>query len=100
MRVLSYDGGTAVVEVYLAPGLFSRNVVQQIIEKFEVMLAEQTTSNAFLKRVSRKRDFYAIIAIESDDFRIVTQVASSIEKKTRKVSLKVKNSIYSALNLL
>ena len=100
MRVLSYNGGTAIVEVYLAPGLFSRNVVQQIVEKFEVMLAEQNQANSFLKRISRKRDFYAIIAIESEDFRTVTQIASLIEKRTRKVSLKVKNSIYSALNLL
>lgn len=100
VRILSYDGDTAIVELYLAPGIFSRNIVQKVTEKFEVLLAEYNDSNAFLKRVIRKRDFYAIVAIESKDFRSVTQIASSVEKKTKRVSSQLKTSVFSALKSL
>lgn len=100
MRILGYDGVTALVEIYIAPGIFSRGVVQDIVEKFEIMLAEFSSPNVFLKKVHRRGDYYGVIAIESRKFEDVAIVASSLEKKTRNVASQVKQSIASAINRL
>ena len=100
MRVLDYDGVTAIVEIHLASGVVSRDIVQILTEKFEIMLAEITQFNVFLKRVSKRKDYHAIIAIESDSFDHVASLATSIEQKTRRVSAQVRTSIDSAINRL
>lgn len=101
MKILRYDGTTALVEVYLAPGIVSGDVVQQLSERFEVLLADfSERANIFLKRVRRRGDYYALVAIESDSFKEVTSIASSVEKRTRKVASQVKHSVFSAINRL
>lgn len=101
MKILRYDGTTALVEIYLAPGIVSGDVVQQLSERFEIMLAEfSDRTNIFLKRVRRRDDYYALVAIESGSFKEVTSIASSVEKRTRKVASQVKHSVISAINRL
>ena len=99
MKILKYDGTTAIVEVYLAPGVVSRDMLPRIVERFELMLAESDT-NMFLKRVYRKRDYYALIAIESRNFKEVTAAASSVESRTKRVASQMKSSLNSAINRL
>jgi hypothetical protein len=98
MKVLQYEGRTAVVEVFLAPGVVSPEAIQPLTEKFEIMLAEVSDkSNVFLKRLYRRGDYFAVIAIEDAAFADVVWIASQIEKKTRMVSSLVRNSVNSAI---
>jgi hypothetical protein len=97
MKVLRYDGTTAVVEIYLASGVVSKDVVPQLAERFELMLAESET-NMFLKKICRRGDYYALIAIESGSLKEAALIASSLEARTRKVSSQVKSSVISAIN--
>lgn len=99
MKVLRYDGTTAIVEVYLAPGVVSQDVVPRLVERFELMLAESST-NMFLRKIYRRADYYAVIAIESRNLKDVASVASSVERRTRKVASQVKSSVASAINRL
>ena len=50
VKVLRYDGTTAIVEIYLAPGVVSKSVVPLLVEKFELMLAESPV-NMFLQNL-------------------------------------------------
>ena len=99
MKILKYDGITAIIEVYLAPGVVSVDVVPQLVERFELMIAESET-NMFLKKVYKRRDYYALIAIESRSFKKVAAIASSVESRTRKVASQMKSSVLSAINRL
>jgi deoxyribodipyrimidine photolyase len=101
VRILQYDGTTALVEVYLAPGIVSGDVVQQLSERFELLLAEfSDRANVFLKKIHRRDDYYALIAVESPTFSEVASVAQSLEKRTRHVASQVKHSVFSAINRL
>lgn len=99
MKVLRYDGTTAIVEIYLASGVVSKSVVPQLVERVELMLAESKT-NMFLKKVYLRADYYAVVAIESKSLKEVAAEASSVEARTRKVASQVKSSVASAINRL
>lgn len=100
MRILRYDGDTALIEVYLAPGIVSRNIVGQLKDKISLMLAEFDKTNAFMKKIYRRDDYFAVIAVESSDFGEVLSIASSVEHKTRRAASQVKSSISSAIQRL
>ena len=101
VKILQYNGNTALVEVYLASGIVSPGVIHPLIEKFELMLAEfSDSSNVFLKKVYKERDYFAIIAIESKEFKEVVSIGIQVEKKTRQVSSMVKSSVFAAINRL
>ncbi len=99
VKIIQYNTHTALVEVYLAPGIVSPDVVHPLIEKFEVMLAE-FSNNVFLKKVYKKGDYFAIIVIESNKFDDVVSIGLRVEKRTRQVSSIVKSSVFAAINRL
>lgn len=99
MRILRYDGDTALVEVYLAPGVVSDDIVAALRERVELMLAG-LEGNAFVKRVYRDRDYFAVIVLENRGFQEVLSVSASIENKTRRAASRVKSSITSAIRHL
>ncbi len=101
MRVVSYDGRTALVEIYLASGLVSGVAVQKLIERFEFMLAEMSSeANMFLKKVFKKGDYYALVAIEVDELEGAVRLARRVERRTRKIGAHLRDSVMSAINLL
>ena len=100
MRVLRYDGDTALIEIYLAPGIVSRDIVARLKDKISLMLAESDKTNTFMKKVYRRGDYFAVIAVESSDFGEVLSIASLVERKTRRAAFQVKSSISSAIQHL
>ena len=99
MKIIRYNHHTALVEVYLTSGIVSPEVVHSLIEKFEVMLAE-FSDNVFVRKVYKKKDYFAIIVIESSNFDDVVSIGLRVEKRTRQVSSMVKRSVFAAINHL
>ncbi len=101
-EVLRY-GDTLLVKVFFAPSMLSGEAIARILESFNIYLAELSVKegiNVFLKRITKERDYWAIIAIETTDFQRAMEIAHKIEDKMRNFARKTKKQILEAIAAL
>ena len=103
MKVLDINQFRALVKVFLAPSVISPQVLPPLKEKFEYLLAEMSNrfgTNIFLKRIFRAGDYYAIIVIETSDYRKIMKISNEIERRTRIMGSRLKRYLSKAIELL
>lgn len=100
MKVLDINENRAIIKVFLAPSVISPEALSPIREKFEQFLAELSIRlgiNAFLKRIFRAGDYYALVAVETGDYEKVVRVGNEIERRTRILSSRLKRFLSKAI---
>ena len=101
MRVVHFDGVTALVEIQLVPGIISGGAVKFAIDKLKYLLAELSQNeNIFLKEVLKDDDYFAVIAIETKNLDRAIEISKYIEGRTKKISFKLSEFVASTISQL
>ncbi len=97
-QIKYWNGEAAIIQVFFAPGVLSPEAVSEMLPRFEtkVFRKSELAANAFVKQVVKHHDYYALLAVESTSLRQALDLAEGLENCQRRLSEKIKNSVYQA----
>ena len=102
-QIKYWNGEAAVVRVFFAPGVLSPEAISKMLPRFETRIFEKNESflvNAFVRKVVKHHDYYALLAIESGTLEIAMNFASAIERKQRSLAKQLRTSIHRAIRTI
>lgn len=102
-QIKYWNGEAAITRVFFAPGILSPEAISKMLSNFEVKVferAENLSINAFVRKVVKNRDYYAVLAIECDSMQTAQAFSNKIEKSQKVLAQKLRTSVYQAINAI
>ena len=102
-QIKYWDGEAAIVQVFFAPGVLSPEVISEMVPNFEVKVFENCETlpvNAFVRKVVKNRDYYALLAIECKSLQQAHGFANILERRQKNLAEKIRNSIHQAIKTM
>lgn len=102
-QIKYWNGEVAITQVFFAPGILSPEVISKMVSNFEVKIfekAENLLINAFVRKVVKNRDYYALLAVECNSMQKAQEFSNKIEKSQKVLAQRLRNSIHQAISTM
>ncbi|MBR9681451.1 MAG: hypothetical protein GOV00_01490 [Candidatus Altiarchaeota archaeon] len=98
-QVKYWNGSAAIVQVFFAPGVLSPEAISEMLPRFETKVFETVESlsvNAFVRKIVKHHDYYALLAIEVNELQEALDFATHLEKRQRFLAKQIRNYLHQA----
>ena len=89
--------------MFFAPGVLSPEAISEMLPRFETKIFERNETllvNAFVRKVVKYHDYYALLAIESKTLGDALNFANGIENKQQQLAKKIRRSIHQVIKTI